>query len=81
MESKRVDKYWSSFFGLAPNEMENSGVRVLSHQELSDYKGAWIFRHNSLTVVSVPNDLCELVRQNAEAFDGDLLTIGASFTS
>jgi GNAT superfamily N-acetyltransferase len=74
MESKRVDKYWSSFFGLTPNEMKDSGVRVLPHQELSDYKGAWVFRHNSLTVVSVPNDLCELVRQNAEAFNGDLLT-------
>lgn len=30
MEAKQVDTYWSSFFGLTPPDMEDSGVRVLT---------------------------------------------------
>ena len=74
MEAKQVDTYWSSFFGLTPQDMEDSGVRVLPHQELHDYAGAWVFRHNSLTIVSVPKELCGPVQKGVEKFEGDLLS-------
>jgi GNAT superfamily N-acetyltransferase len=65
MAARRIDGYWSRFFGLAPAEILRPGLRVLPHAGLGDYHGAWIFRRGPTVLISVPPERVAETRDRA----------------
>jgi RimJ/RimL family protein N-acetyltransferase len=78
-EPGRVDRYWAEFFGLAPDQFLQPGIRVVPHASLGDshslsnYHGAWLFRHGETGVLSVPPDQVEAVAARAASLTPDAL--------
>lgn len=58
---KRVDEFWSSFFGLSTAQWQQSQTMIVPHRMLGDYNGAWIFRRDQSLVISVPPSWLEVV--------------------
>jgi len=50
---RRIDRYWSDFFGLSPEAFLQPGLRVVPHAGLTGYRGAWIFQRGPTVVISV----------------------------
>lgn len=67
MTPRRIDRYWSDFFGLAPADFLRPGLRVLPHAGLGDYRGAWIFRRGPSVLISVPPEWVERTATRADA--------------
>lgn len=59
---ERTERFWSDFFGLAPDELCQPGVRVVPHRGLGDYAGAWIFWREETIFLSTPPDLVDEIR-------------------
>jgi GNAT superfamily N-acetyltransferase len=53
----RVAAYWASFLGCTPQQLKASGMRVVPHAGLKDYRGVYLFRRNESCIVSVPATL------------------------
>lgn len=54
MNTERIHTYWSHFFGLEIEGLKGAGVTVVPHHYLDGYQGAWVFRHENRTIISLP---------------------------
>lgn len=61
MALKRIEEYWSEFFGISVDKLKSRGIVVVPHKGLSNYNGAWIFKHNLSWIISVPGDMQEKI--------------------
>jgi GNAT superfamily N-acetyltransferase len=59
----RTKAFWGEFFGVEPDELDRPGVRVVPHQGLGDYPGAWIFWRGGTVFLSTPASLAEPIRK------------------
>lgn len=72
---RKVDAYWSSYFGCTLEDLNGHSTRVYTHAALAGYDGALAFRHGEACLVSVPESTPEIERSKlraaspAQAFD------------
>jgi GNAT superfamily N-acetyltransferase len=59
---RKVDAYWTAYFGCAPGDLTGSQTRVVTHAALAGYDGALVFRRGDACIVSVPPQTPELER-------------------
>lgn len=76
---RRVDAFWASYFGCAPEDLNAPRTIAVPHAALQGYDGALVFRHGPSCVVSVPDTTPEVERAKLraarpeEAFDPKFL--------
>ena len=61
MTIKRIEDYWSDFFGISVEQLNSRKIIVVPHKGLAGYNGAWIFKHKLCWIISVPKDLQEKI--------------------
>lgn len=54
MNQTNITNYWANFFGIAPTAFHQTGCRVLPHQHLAGFQGAWLYRRQDNIIFSVP---------------------------
>jgi GNAT superfamily N-acetyltransferase len=64
---KKVDGYWSSYFGCTLEDLNGSATRVFTHAALGSYDGALVFRHGDACIISVPESTPEIERSKLRA--------------
>jgi GNAT superfamily N-acetyltransferase len=75
---RRIDRYWSDYFGLPPEEFLRPGLRVVPHARLAGYCGAWIFRRGPTVILSVPAERVAATEARATALPLETLLGEAS---
>ena len=76
---RKVDAFWSAYFGCSPQHLNEARTLVVSHRALAGYDGVLVFRHAHSCIVSVPDSVPEIERsklrtaQPTEASDPRLL--------
>ena len=73
MEIKRVDRYWSGFFGLEVEDYLQPGIRVVPHAGLGEYHGIWVFRREGTGIVSAPLDWIEGLEEKVMGLEVEAL--------
>jgi GNAT superfamily N-acetyltransferase len=59
---RRVDAFWASYFGCAPEDVAGRRTIAVTHAALQGYDGALVFRHADACIVSVPDTTPEVER-------------------
>ena len=72
MNSERIDRYWSDFFGVEKDDIRSTGIMVVPHNYLAGYQGAWIFKHNERILISVPPQMEKEISNRIVALEPDL---------
>ena len=78
-----ITQYWASFFNVAEDRFEKSGIELVPHASLGDYWGIWIFSRNDSVVISSPDSFlpnCEALLATNKTEDlKDIVTISKLF--
>jgi len=71
---RKVDEFWAAFFGLAGAVFLDAEPKVVPHAGLQGYQGAWLFRHHSSYIASVPPHWLEVVQSSMRCNSPSALT-------
>lgn len=63
MDLSHITRYWANFFGISPSEFHQAGCRVVPHQQLAGFRGAWLYRRGSNIILSVPEESVSLMQK------------------
>ena len=65
MEFKRIECYWSEFFGLDMKDFMKPGICVVPHARLAEYNGVLLFRREQTGIIAAPINWIEKLRKKA----------------
>lgn len=63
MDLSHITHYWANFFGIPPAEFHQTACRVLPHQQLAGFQGAWLYRRDHNIILSVPRKEVSAIRK------------------
>jgi len=66
MNQTHITRYWANFFGIAPSAFHQPGYRVLPHQKLAGFQGAWLYQRADIIILSVPAEEVPLMLRLVE---------------
>ncbi len=77
----RIDSYWASFFGLSREDYAREALQIVPHCKLKGYRGVWMLRRGSATILSAPPELVPLsesaLSSRITVTDDDLIALFA----
>ena len=72
MSYLRMHQYWSSVFGLSPEDFSASGLKVVPHAAgLIDYHGIYALAHGTTLALSAPPTLLTTLKSRTAALGAD----------